>query len=88
MPSARFQGPDGEHQVDLARAVADGAPRLERARFHPEFARDGKLAASAIEPADLALILGGIDLAGARRRRRWEPRSSRCCSATRGCRRR
>jgi transposase len=47
--------------------------RLERSRFHAEFATDGKLAASAIEPADLALILGGIDLAGARRRPRWEP---------------
>jgi transposase len=47
--------------------------RLERGRFHPAFTTDGKLAASAIEPADLALIVEGIDLAGARRRVRWEP---------------
>jgi transposase len=47
--------------------------RLERGRFHPTFTTDGKLAASAIEPADLALIVEGIDLAGARRRVRWEP---------------
>jgi len=47
--------------------------RLERGRFHPAFTTDGKLVASAIEPADLALIVEGIDLAGARRRPCWEP---------------
>jgi transposase len=47
--------------------------RLERGRFHPTFAADGRLAASAIEAAELALILEGIDLAGARRRPRWVP---------------
>jgi transposase len=47
--------------------------RLERGRFHPTFSTDGRLSASAIEAADLALILEGIDLAGARRRPRWEP---------------
>jgi transposase len=47
--------------------------RLERGRFHPAFSADGNLAASAIDPADLALIVEGIDLAGARRRPRWEP---------------
>lgn len=47
--------------------------RLERGRFHPKFSDDGRLSASAIEAADLALILEGIDLAGARRRPRWEP---------------
>lgn len=47
--------------------------RLERGRFHPAFSAEGRLAASAIEAADLALILEGIDLAGARRRSRWEP---------------
>lgn len=47
--------------------------RLERGRFHPKFSDDGRLSASAIEAADLALILRGIDLAGARRRPRWEP---------------
>jgi transposase len=47
--------------------------RLERGRFRPAFSPDGKLTASAIEAAELALILEGIDLAGARRRPRWEP---------------
>ncbi len=47
--------------------------RLECGRFHPAFTADGKLAVSAIEPSDLALIVEGIDLAGARRRPRWEP---------------
>jgi transposase len=50
--------------------------RLERGRFRPTFSGDGKLAASAIEAAELGLIVEGIDLAGARRRRRWEPRKS------------
>jgi transposase len=48
--------------------------RLERGRFRPTFSIDGSLAASAIESAELALVLEGIDLAGARRRPRWEPR--------------
>ncbi len=47
--------------------------RLERGCFHPTFSTDGRLSASAIEAAELALILEGIDLAGARRRPRWEP---------------
>ena len=47
--------------------------RLERGRFRPTFSADGKLAVSAIEAAELALIVEGIDLAGARRRARWEP---------------
>jgi len=47
--------------------------RLERGCFRPSFAAGGKLAASAIEAAELGLILEGIDLAGARRRPRWEP---------------
>jgi transposase len=50
--------------------------RLERGRFRLAFSPDGKLAASAIEAAELALILEGIDLAGARRRPRWEPAKS------------
>ena len=48
--------------------------RLERGRYRPKFSSDGKLTASAIEAAELALIVEGIDLAGARRRPRWEPR--------------
>jgi hypothetical protein len=47
--------------------------RLERGVFHPTFSAEGTLSASAIEAAELALILEGIDLAGARRRPRWEP---------------
>lgn len=45
--------------------------RLERGRFRPVFSPDGRLLASAIESAELALVLEGIDLAGARRRPRW-----------------
>lgn len=48
--------------------------RLERGRFRPSFSKDGRLAASAIEAAELVLIVEGIDLQGARRRPRWEPR--------------
>jgi transposase len=50
--------------------------RLERGRFRPSFSEDGKLVASSIEAAELALILEGIDLSGARRRPRWEPRKA------------
>ena len=46
--------------------------RLERGRFRPTFSADGKLTVSAIEAAELALIVEGIDLAGARRRPRWQ----------------
>ena len=48
--------------------------RLERGRFRPKLSTDGLLTASAIEAAELGLIIEGIDLAGARRRPRWEPR--------------
>jgi transposase len=48
--------------------------RLERGRFRPKFTDDGRLAAHAIEAAELALVVEGIDLADARRRPRWEPR--------------
>lgn len=47
--------------------------RLEAGRFRPTFSSDGKLASLAVEAAELALIVEGIDLAGARRRRRWQP---------------
>ena len=47
--------------------------RLERGRFHPTFSEDGRLVASAIEAAELMLLLEGIELSGARRRPRWEP---------------
>jgi transposase len=48
--------------------------RLERGRFHATFSEGGELAVNAIEAAELGLILEGLDLAGARRRPRWEPR--------------
>jgi hypothetical protein len=35
--------------------------------------RDGRLSSVAIEAAELALIVEGIELAGARRRPRWQP---------------
>lgn len=50
--------------------------RLEKGRFSPAFSADGKLTANAIEAAELALIIEGIDLRGARRRARWEPRKT------------
>jgi transposase len=50
--------------------------RLEKGCFHPTFSADGQLAAIAMEAAELALIIEGIDLAGARRRPRWEPRKT------------
>ena len=52
--------------------------RLELGRFHPALSDDGRLTASAVESAELALILEGIDLAGARRRPRWEPVKKSC----------
>lgn len=47
--------------------------RLEAGRFRPGFTSDGRLAPASIEAADLSLIIEGIDLAGARRRPRWQP---------------
>lgn len=53
--------------------IAMWSKRLERGRFHPAFSDDGRLKASAVEWAELALVLEGIDLADARRRPRWQP---------------
>ena len=53
--------------------LAMWSKRLEHGRFRPRFSAEGQLMASAIEAAELALILEGIDLAGARRRPRWTP---------------
>lgn len=50
--------------------------RLEKGRFSPKFSADGMLSVSTIEGAELALIIEGIDLQGARRRARWEPRKA------------
>jgi len=51
--------------------------RLERGRFNATFSEDGPLTAEAIEAAELGLIIQGLDLRGARRRPRWEPRATR-----------
>ena len=53
--------------------IAMWSKRLERGCFRPAFSADGRLTANAVESAELGLILEGIDLAGARRRPRWEP---------------
>jgi transposase len=55
--------------------------RLERARFRPSFSNDGKLGSVSVEAAELALIVEGIDLAGARRRPRWTPSPTRSHAA-------
>ncbi len=47
--------------------------RLERGRYKPTFSTNGELGANTIEAAELALIVEGIDLSGARRRPRWQP---------------
>lgn len=52
---------------------ASWTKRLERGRFRLTFPSDGKLSAITIEAAELALVLEGIELAGARRRPRWTP---------------
>lgn len=47
--------------------------RLERGRFHAPRSEDGSLSVSPLEAAELALIVEGIDLRGAKRRARWVP---------------
>jgi len=47
--------------------------RLERGRFRVGSFKEGQLSVSAVEAAEVTLILEGIDLAGARRRPRWQP---------------
>lgn len=47
--------------------------RLERGRFRPALAEDGTFTVTALEAAELALVVEGIDLADARRRPRWQP---------------
>lgn len=50
--------------------------RLERGRFCASFEGGDAGRMSAIEAGELALVLEGIDLLGARRRPRWGPRSA------------
>jgi transposase len=61
--------------------IAMWTKRLERGRFRPAFSADGRLIASAVESAELALVLEGIDLAGARRRPRWTPTTKKMLEA-------
>lgn len=56
---------------------ASWTKRLEKGRFKPAFSADGKLSADAIEAAELGLIIQGLDLHGAHRRPRWQPRAAR-----------
>lgn len=53
--------------------IAMWTKRLERGRFRPRFSADGSFTVSAMESAELALIIEGIDLVGAKRRPRWQP---------------
>jgi len=48
--------------------------RLEKGRFHAPFDAEGRFSVTGVESAELGLILEGIELAGARRRARWQPR--------------
>lgn len=50
--------------------------KLELGRFSPPRSADGTLRVNEVEYAELALIVEGIDLAGARRRKRWAPRTA------------
>jgi transposase len=53
--------------------IAMWTKRLEKGRFCFSGAKDAGILVRTIEAAELGLILEGINLAGARRRPRWEP---------------
>lgn len=55
--------------------IAMWTKRLERGRFRFQRSNDEQINVRTIEAAELALVLEGIDLEGARRRSRWEPPS-------------
>jgi transposase len=55
--------------------------RLERGRFKASFSEDGRLTAETVEAAELGLIIQGLDLRGARRRPRWQPRATKPVAA-------
>ena len=57
--------------------IAMWTKRLEKGRYRPRFELEGQLSSRAIEAAQLALIVEGIDLAGARHRARWQPAHTR-----------
>lgn len=54
--------------------IAMWTKRLERGRFRFQTEGTDNVDVRTIEAAELALILEGIDLEGARRRPRWQPR--------------
>jgi len=54
--------------------IAMWTKRLERGRFRFQQATDESIEVRMIEAAELGLILEGIELSGARRRPRWEPK--------------
>lgn len=54
--------------------IAMWTKRLERGRYRFQQANDEGVEVRTIEAVDLALILEGIELSGARRRPRWEPK--------------
>ena len=54
--------------------IAMWTKRIERGRFCVSAASEVQEAARGIEAAELGLILEGIDLRGARRRPRWQPK--------------
>jgi hypothetical protein len=54
--------------------IAMWTKRLERGRFRFQTEGDDNIDVRTIEAAELALILEGIDLDGARRRPRWQHR--------------
>ena len=54
--------------------IAMWTKRLERGRYRFQQAADEGVEVRTIEAVELALILEGIELSGARRRPRWEPK--------------
>ena len=54
--------------------IAMWTKRLERGRYRYQQATDEGIEVRTIEAAELGLILEGIELSGARRRPRWEPK--------------
>jgi transposase len=54
--------------------IAMWTKRIEQGKFRWGVAADGEACARSVEAAELGLILEGIDLRGARRRPRWQPR--------------
>jgi transposase len=57
--------------------IAMWTKRLERGRFRFQQATDEGGEVRRIEAAELSLILEGLELSGARRRPRWEPKRVR-----------